>query len=352
MSFSIGLVGLPNAGKSTLFNALTKNQQAAVANYPFCTIDPNIGCVLVPDPNLDKLAELYHPKKVTPTAIEFIDIAGLVKDAHKGEGLGNKFLSHIHQVKAIAHVVRAFPDADVTKNYDGTTPQEDIDIIETEIFLSDLQVVAKHLHTAEKNAKSGEEEWVKRLAILKKIETALQENKAPELSPKEKKAIKDISLLSTKPKIYILNVDEKQLVDPAVKLDRQPFIKICAKTEAELSGFTDEEVKEYLADLGLQERALDQFVRAAYSLLDLITFYTAGPEEVRAWTVKAGSTAPVAAGKIHTDFAKNFIRAEVTPLEAVLKHGSEEAAQKAGQMRVEGKDYVVQDEDVIYFRVG
>lgn len=362
MSLKIGIVGLPNVGKSTLFNALTKSHAAAAANYPFCTIDPNIGIVEVPDERITKLAALYDSEKIIPTAIEFVDIAGLVKGAHQGEGLGNKFLSHVREVDAIAHVVRDFIDSDIQHVSGEPDPHQDIETIDTELILADLSTTQKHLNNAERQAKGGDKKALRARDLIAKILEAL-ENEKPARSIEvndldDRKTFTELQLLTAKPIIYAVNVAEKELVNfqPEAfrtKANLAPEAKIVgvsAKIEAELSDLTDEEAAIFLADLGLKESSLVRLIHEAYSTLDLITFLTAGPQETRAWTVRRGAYAPEAAGVIHTDFEKGFIRAEVIDWQKLLEAGNEAAARERGWIRSEGKEYVMKDGDVCHFR--
>jgi ribosome-binding ATPase len=367
MALGIGIVGLPNVGKSTLFNALSGSAKAQAANYPFCTIDPNVGVVPVPDERLRKLAELFKPKKTTPTTLEFVDIAGLVAGASKGEGLGNQFLSHIRQVDAIAHVLRCFDDPDVVHVAGKVDPRGDRDVVETELMLKDLESVEKRRERAQKSAKApgkpgelGKAE----LAALDRVKAGLEAGtpvRAQKLGDDERAHLADLFLLTDKPVVYIANVDEGQLAraeaDPRVQAvkalaaeEGYDAVVLCGKVEAEIAELPEAERVEFLASLGLQEPGLNRLVHAGYRELGLITFLTAGEDECRAWTVKQGARAPQAAGVIHTDFERGFIKAEVMRVDDLLRLGSEAAVKEKGLMRVEGKEYVVQDGDVMHFR--
>lgn len=346
MSFSIGIVGLPNVGKSTLFKALTKKQVDA-ANYPFCTIDPNVGVVAVPDERLDQLAKLNQSEKIIPTTIEFVDIAGLVKGAHSGEGLGNKFLSHIRQVDAIAQVVRSFSDKDVIHVHGAIDPSSDRETINIELAFADLSTVEKRINAVEKEAKAGKKDALALLPILTKLKDGLANGQpARELitDPEELLLIRELNLLTAKPLFYILNVDEDKVADD------DDYLAISAKIEAELAELPPEEAREYLASLNLSASGLDRLIRKAYDTLKLITYFTSGPQETRAWTIEQGTKAPQAAGVIHTDFEKGFIRAEIVHCDDLITSGSESAARDKGLLRLEGKDYVMKDGDVAHFR--
>jgi GTP-binding protein YchF len=367
MGLAIGIVGLPNVGKSTLFNALLGAAQAAAENYPFCTIEPNVGVVPVPDPRLERLSAVFRPKKTTFTTLEFVDIAGLVAGASKGEGLGNQFLANIRQVDAIAHVVRCFEDPDVVHVAGKVDPASDRDVVETELMLKDLEQVERRRERAAKDAKApGKPGEAPRheVEVLDRVRAALERGtpvRAQALSAEDRAVLQPLFLLTAKPVLYIANVDESQLgkegSDPRIlavkamaEAERAPMVEISGKVEAELVALPPAERREYLDSLGLHEPGLDRLVRAAYALLGLITFFTGGPEECRAWTVHRGTKAPQAAGVIHTDFERGFIKAEVIRCEDLFALGSEAAARTQGKLRVEGKEYVVQDGDVVHFK--
>lgn len=355
MSLQIGIVGLPNVGKSTLFSALTK-QAVEAANFPFCTIDPNVGCVPVPDERLTTLAHIVQPERTVPTSIEFVDIAGLVGGAHKGEGMGNQFLSHIREVDAIAHVVRAFESDDITHVEGRVSPEDDLATIETELQLADLASLENMLKKSQKDAKSGKREAVLKHEALTQWRDAVaagQNASTVTISKDHLAIVKGIHLLTNKPSFVAANVSEDQLLSPPpISTNDRALVAICAQVEAELAELDDTEAAEFLNDLGITEPGLHRLVKTAYETLGLLTFFTAGPKEVRAWTVHKGATAPQAAGVIHSDFEDQFIRAQVIGYEDFVTGNGEQGAREAGRLRMEGKTYVVQDGDVCHFHHG
>ena len=362
MGFKCGIVGLPNVGKSTLFNALTQTAAAQAANYPFCTIEPNVGDVAVPDPRLEKLAAIAKSAEIIPTRITFVDIAGLVRGASKGEGLGNQFLANIREVDAIAHVLRCFVDDDIAHVEGKIDPVSDAETVETELMLADLESLEKRIIPLEKKAKSGEKEAKDQLALMLKALVLLREGKPArlaELSPEERLAFSQLGLMTAKPVLYVCNVDEASAasgnkfstaVEEMAKRQGAGSVAISARIEEEVAQLPGGEREEFLASLGLDEPGLNRLIRAGYALLGLITFFTAGPKEARAWTVTRGSKAPQAAGVIHTDFEHGFIRAETIAYDDYVAGNGEAGARDAGKFRLEGKDYVVQDGDVMHFR--
>ncbi len=362
MSIKCGIVGLPNVGKTTLFNALTRAQIAA-ENYPFCTIDPNVGIVPVPDPRLTVLADIVHPEKTVPTAVEFVDIAGLVAGASQGEGLGNQFLAHIRETDAIAHVVRCFDHDDIVHVAGRVNPTSDIDVINTELGLADLTVIDKAVDRATKATKSGaDKEAVRRRELYVRLRTAIDAGKPARVVPvaeEERRDVRELQLLTAKPVMYVANVDEATLTHDNAHLtalrararaEGALVVPVCAAIEAEIAQLDEAERADFLKDLGLEEPGLNRVIRAAYELLGLQTYFTAGVKEVRAWTVRGGSTAPQAAGMIHTDFERGFIRAEVIAYEDFVHYRGETKARDAGKLRLEGKEYLVREGDVMHFR--
>ncbi|WP_274362435.1 redox-regulated ATPase YchF [Paenibacillus thermotolerans] len=363
MALKAGIVGLPNVGKSTLFNAITQ-AGAESANYPFCTIDPNVGVVEVPDERLQGLANIVSPQRIVPTAFEFVDIAGLVKGASKGEGLGNKFLAHIREVDAIVHVVRCFVDENITHVSGGVNPLSDIETINLELILADLESVEKRLERTKKNLKSGDKKYAIEAEALERVKEALYNDKparSVELSDEERLLLRDLHLITMKPVLYAANVSEEEAANsegnPYVAKVREfaaaegaEVVPISAKVESEIAELEGEDKAMFLEELGLKESGLDRLIQAAYKLLGLYTYFTAGVQEVRAWTIRAGTKAPGAAGVIHTDFERGFIRAEVVSYDDLIACGSMNAAKEKGLLRLEGKDYVVRDGDVMHFR--
>jgi hypothetical protein len=362
MGFKCGIVGLPNVGKSTLFNALTSTAAAEAANYPFCTIEPNVGQVSVPDPRLDKIAAIEKPEKIIPTQLGFVDIAGLVRGASSGEGLGNKFLAHIREVDAIVHVLRCFEDGEITHVEGRVDPVADAEVVETELLLADLESVERQIATAEKKAKGGDKEAIAKVALLTQVFETLKEGnpaRTMAVQPEDRKLFDQLGLLTAKPILYASNVDEANAAtgnDISARVDQMAVengaanVVISAAIEAEVAELTDpEERHEFLADLGLAETGLTRVIRAGYDLLDLITYFTAGPKEVRAWTVTRGTAAPGAAGVIHSDFERGFIRAETVSYDDFLVCNGESGARDSGKLRSEGKDYEVKDGDVLHF---
>ena len=359
----MGIVGLPNVGKSTMFNAITK-AGAECANYPFCTIEPNVGVVAVPDERLQKLAEIYHPQKVTPAVIEFVDIAGLVKGASHGEGLGNKFLSHIREVDSIVEVVRCFEDTNIVHVDGSIDPIRDIETINLELVFADLETIEKKIDSIKKKIKA-DKKYIQELELLEKMKEWLLQGKPArtiELNEEEKEMLKDAFLLTMKPILYIANVSEEQLtnvehdenvkkVKEYAKQEKAAVIPLCVKIEEELASLDGEDQKEMLEALGLEESGLDKVIKISYDLLGLMSFLTAGEPEVRAWTIKKGTKAPQAAGKIHSDIERGFIRAEIISYNDLIKEGSATAVKEKGLMRLEGKEYVMQDGDIVLFRI-
>ncbi len=362
MGFKAGIVGLPNVGKSTLFNALTRTAAAQAANYPFCTIEPNVGDVAMPEPRLEVLAKIAGSKEIIPTRMNFVDIAGLVKGASKGEGLGNQFLSNIRECDAVAYVLRCFEDSDITHVANRIDPLADFEVVETELMLADMESLEKRRQNVEKKAQGGDKEAIQTLNLIKLALDQLNAGKPArraEVKPEDQKAWKMLQLLTSKPVFYICNVDEasaatgNRFSDAVVahaQKEGSAAVVISAKIESEIAVLSDEEQKDFLESLGLEEPGLNRVIRAGYELLGLQTYFTVGPKEARAWTIKKGTTAPQAAGVIHGDFEKGFIRAETIAYDDYVKYGGEQGAKEAGKVRQEGKDYVVQDGDVMHFR--
>ena len=362
MGFKCGIVGLPNVGKSTLFNALTQTAAAEAAKYPFCTIEPNVGEVGVPDPRLDTLAKIGKSAEVIPTRLTFVDIAGLVRGASKGEGLGNKFLSHIREVDAVAYVLRCFVDEDVTHVENRIDPLADADVVETELMLADLESLEKRASQIEKKAKTSDKEAKAQFTVIEKPLQLLREGKPARLAqmtPEEMPAFRALQLLTSKPVVYVCNVEESaaahgnafsKQVEERAKAEGAAVVIISAKIESEFAGLAPEDRDAFLNEMGLHEPGLNRLIRAGYALLDLVTYFTVGPKEARAWTITRGTKAPQAAGVIHTDFEKGFIRAETIAYQDYVTGNGEAGAKDAGKMRLEGKDYVVQDGDVMHFR--
>lgn len=358
MGLALGIVGLPNVGKSTLFNTLTKSMAAQASNYPFCTIDPNVGVVEVPDHRLHRLAEIVQTKKIVPAIVEFIDIAGIVKGASQGEGLGNKFLANIRETDAIIHIFRLFNDANVTHVNGNVDPKQDIEIINTELILADVESLTKQIDNLRKKAKGQDKLAIALLTLAEKLLPVLESGKLAntvELNVEEKEMIKQLQLITSKPVLFVGNISEDQIktIDEAAiakDLGLNRIITVCAKVEAELAQLSEEDSKPFLEEYGLKESGLKRIIQAGYDLLGLQTYFTAGEIEARAWTVKKGATAPQAAGVIHTDFEKGFIKAEVASYEDFIAHNGWSGVKEKGKMRLEGKEYIVQDGDVMFFK--
>lgn len=364
MSLKCGIVGLPNVGKSTLFNALTSSQNAEAANYPFCTIDPNIGSVIVPDVRVDKLVEMYNPKKTIPSTFEFVDIAGLVRGASKGEGLGNQFLSHIREVNAIVHIVRCFDDDNIIHVDGKVDPKNDIEIIETELIIKDIESVEKRIERNQKSIKTGDKKIIAENELLEGLKKHLENSRLAKyftetLNDEDKKIIKGLQLLTDKPVLYVANVDDalsngnkySDIVKEIAAREKAEFLILSVQIESEIAQLESREEKtEFLKELGLEESGLDRLIKEGYKLLNLITFFTAGEKEVHSWTIPDGYTAPQAAGVIHTDFEKGFIRAEIMKYTDLISLGSEPAVKEKGLLKIEGKEYIMKDGDIVYFR--
>ncbi len=363
MGFNCGIIGMPNVGKSTLFNALTRTSQAEAANYPFCTIEPNTGIVSVPDERLNILSKIANSKKIIPTQLEFVDIAGLVREASKGEGLGNQFLGHIREVDAVAHVLRCFEDENITHVEGKIDPVRDSEIIETELLLADIQSLEKQISSLEKKVRGGEKEAKAKLALIEKIFPHLSEGtparKIDGLKQDDLNLLSHLNLISSKPVLYVCNVSEEDIlngnkftnkIEEKYKNEETNFVLVSAQIEQELSLLNEIECNEYLISLGLSEPSLKRLISSGYNLLNLISYFTVGPKETRAWTASKGTRAPQAAGKIHTDFEKGFIRAETISYNDYIKYNGENGSRDAGKLRVEGSDYIIEDGDVLHFR--
>lgn len=358
MGLSLGIVGLPNVGKSTLFNTLTKSAAAEASNYPFCTIDPNVGVVKVPDDRIQKLATIVNPEKMVPPIVEFFDIAGLVEGASQGEGLGNKFLSNIRETNAIVQVLRVFEDQNISHVYGEIDPKRDVEVIEAELIMADLQTVEKRAYDLERKKKSNDKDILKQNDLIQALKQHLEEENVAisfKVPDDMRDFVRDLHLLTYKPFIYVANISEDMLQNADLKEQLKErtgklVIPICAKIEFELSQMSETEAAEFLAEYGLEESGLDALIKQGYAVLGLETYFTAGPQEVRGWTFKKGSKAPQAAGVIHTDFEKGFIRAEVAAFDDFVAHNGWQGVKEAGKMRLEGKEYIVQDGDVMFFR--
>lgn len=356
MSLKIGIVGLPNVGKSTLFNALTRSKQADAQNYPFCTIEPNVGIVEVPDARLTKLAEVSKSLKTVPTAIEFVDIAGIVKGASQGEGLGNKFLAHIREVDAVAHIVRAFSDDNIIHVQNRVDPKDDADIINLELILADLETASKRLDTVRRGAKgAAAKDAAVQIEVLERIVKHLEAEQPArnlEFNEDERLIVRDLHLITMKPMMYVVNVDELGAANSSIILEPGvPHVYVCARLESELADLSREEAQIYMKDLGIAESGLDKIIKAGYQLLHLITFLTSGEQETRAWTVREGAKGPEAAGVIHTDFIKGYVKAEVATFNDFMELKGWAGVKEKGKMRLEGKEYLVKDGDVVYFHI-